>query len=941
MIRLLSLALTLILLLAGFAQAAEVSPGQKFLAHVDVDVANGTLSAEEGLMIKFYHVFDRDQVPAQYRVDDFAPLKCVTPLVSEFQTMRPTMSRVSVEQIDSYLTVEESRASYTSPSGHFLLTYYTIGGNAVPTQDVNPANGIPDFVEKIALYFDESWEIEVVENQFQAPPIGAGTYSISFVDQASYGYTTVVNYSTGLTRIVMHPNFQGFPPNDDPEGNVWGAAKVTAAHEFKHATQFATSRWSEGGWNEVDAVWAEDLVFDYVNDYYNYLPGDSPIRHPEISLDGGPTGTGSYEDCVWEIWMSETYGNQIITDYWEWRRNHTTQGVMYSWEAILGDYGISLADGWANFTTWNYGTGYRAVPGVGYEEAADYPYGNFVAYTTSYPFSHSGSVAHLAANFIRLMGFDGETVGTLDIQLDGADSGGPMTLGVHITKEDGTGAIETVTLDEYNDYYYSCQVPLQDIAWAGIIIGNSAQFGVNLSYDVSVFHTEGLPVPGIELNAESVDVELDAGETAVEYVAVSNPGDAGSTLNFDVEVWGNPPGDPASDKGIAGSTLTPNTTTYLPGTTFLVDFVVFNGGFDEEWLTDVTMDFPAGVTINSSTDFVGGSYGPLVSNNNLGDGFLVSWHGTTGVEEYGVIRENESAICTVSLTVDAEFSGALNIAGTIVGDNFGSGPHNVSQTITLFQGDSELAVTYPNGGDKLYAGDTETITWHTMGGIDFVDVAFSTNGGDIWDILAENLANTGSFSTEISDLGSIHGLVRISDSNSEAEDISDAEFSIITTVDWLTITPLSGSVDQGQSQNLTLDFVADAGSSGLNSAWLVISHDAVGDPVVLPVTMTVLGSLVPAGMPGVFALNSNYPNPFNPMTKISFSLPAAAHTSVEVLDVRGRVVRTLFVGTMGAGDQQLSWNGTDNDGQTVAAGLYLARLRTEGYEATVKMTLAK
>ena len=77
------------------------------------------------------------------------------------------------------------------------------------------------------------------------------------------------------------------------------------------------------------------------------------------------------------------------------------------------------------------------------------------------------------------------------------------------------------------------------------------------------------------------------------------------------------------------------------------------------------------------------------------------------------------------------------------------------------------------------------------------------------------------------------------------------------------------------------------------------------------------------------------------MTKISFNLPAEARTSVEVLDIRGRVVRSLFVGTMGEGEQNLNWNGTDNAGNAVAAGLYLARLRTEGYEATVKMTLAK
>ncbi|PIE75731.1 hypothetical protein CSA17_05905, partial [bacterium DOLJORAL78_65_58] len=237
------------------------------------------------------------------------------------------------------------------------MNYTTTGADAVPAEDTNPANGVPDFVEKVATYFDYSWEIEVDTHGFQAPPIGNGQYQVSFAAQNTYGYTSIVNYNQGSTRITMHPNFTVFPGNDDPEGNVWGAAKVTAAHEFKHATQFATSRWSEGGWNEVDAVWAEELVYDIVNDYYNYLSGESPIRQPTIPLDGGAQNTGSYEDCVWEMWMSQTWGVEFIHDYWEYRQTHTLVSVMNSFEYVMNQYGTTLTEGWALFTAWNYGTG--------------------------------------------------------------------------------------------------------------------------------------------------------------------------------------------------------------------------------------------------------------------------------------------------------------------------------------------------------------------------------------------------------------------------------------------------------------------------------------------------------------------------------------------------------------------------------------------------------
>jgi len=85
------------------------------------------------------------------------------------------------------------------------------------------------------------------------------------------------------------------------------------------------------------------------------------------------------------------------------------------------------------------------------------------------------------------------------------------------------------------------------------------------------------------------------------------------------------------------------------------------------------------------------------------------------------------------------------------------------------------------------------------------------------------------------------------------------------------------------------------------------------------------------------------PNPFNPRTVISFAVtgPAAQAVSVTVHDLRGRVVRHLLDGTLAPGPHAVAWDGCDDAGRGVAAGLYLARVRTGAARATVKMTLAK
>jgi hypothetical protein len=84
-----------------------------------------------------------------------------------------------------------------------------------------------------------------------------------------------------------------------------------------------------------------------------------------------------------------------------------------------------------------------------------------------------------------------------------------------------------------------------------------------------------------------------------------------------------------------------------------------------------------------------------------------------------------------------------------------------------------------------------------------------------------------------------------------------------------------------------------------------------------------------------------WPNPFNPLTTVTFYLPQAARARLAVYDLRGRELIVLADGLLPAGPARFNWNGRDRDGQAQPAGQYLFRLESDGERRTAKATLVK
>jgi len=96
------------------------------------------------------------------------------------------------------------------------------------------------------------------------------------------------------------------------------------------------------------------------------------------------------------------------------------------------------------------------------------------------------------------------------------------------------------------------------------------------------------------------------------------------------------------------------------------------------------------------------------------------------------------------------------------------------------------------------------------------------------------------------------------------------------------------------------------------------------------------GETIVSNIPETYALNSPYPNPFNPTTAISYQLPAASYLKLTVYDISGREVARLVDGFKPAGVHEATF-----DGSELASGVYFVRLSVEDFQQTRKLLLVK
>jgi hypothetical protein len=94
-------------------------------------------------------------------------------------------------------------------------------------------------------------------------------------------------------------------------------------------------------------------------------------------------------------------------------------------------------------------------------------------------------------------------------------------------------------------------------------------------------------------------------------------------------------------------------------------------------------------------------------------------------------------------------------------------------------------------------------------------------------------------------------------------------------------------------------------------------------------------------IPLEYSLSQNFPNPFNPVTTIQYSLANSGTVNLEIFNILGQKVRTMVNGPQRIGEYSVTWDGKDNHGILLSTGIYYYQIQANTYRSVKKMTFIK
>jgi len=323
--------------------------GKSSLELVEEDYAAGALDKENANRYRAYAVLAPEKLPQKYKsaaIGKDATESMVRQALEWDGLSKSTQQEILELRANGFANMKNS-----FETEHFVLHYSTVStSDAVPAVDESGIRGVPDYIEVAARSWEEIWQLQVVELGYPAPKgvTSQNKFHVYYDKIPYYGYCVPTNVKleglspvpvgTASAYIVVNNDFYGFPPNDEDRTGAEvirsGALKVTQAHEFMHAIQFAINVYGSGWLMESHATWAEDAVYDGINDWHWYI--NSFLATPELPI----FSRYLYGAAYFQNYLSERYGADVMRQIWLAHRTRTAPDAIRdvalggSWEAM-------------------------------------------------------------------------------------------------------------------------------------------------------------------------------------------------------------------------------------------------------------------------------------------------------------------------------------------------------------------------------------------------------------------------------------------------------------------------------------------------------------------------------------------------------------------------------------------------------------------------------
>ena len=315
-----------------------------------------------------------------------------------------------------------------------------------------------------------------------------------------------------------------------------------------------------------------------------------------------------------------------------------------------------------------------------------------------------------------------------------------------------------------------------------------------------------------------------------------------------------------------------------------------------------------------------------------GDILLIS----DGLDFGGAPVDNSGPYCDALDALGIDYVVYDRSAGPVPSDFLNAFPMAIWFTAAgysdVLDADDVAAVTsYLELGGKTFWMSSSDFAWDIAGiSPGFFDDYFHTtfDSGTDDECSSHNIHGTGSPWSEISDT-----LVAYEENFTRYMDIChpDAE-----------ATPILYYNTSGTSENAGFIYEGDYNLIYTGFGFEYMSDEDMRESFMQMLTNHFLEGIEEKGnVPENFAIQGNYPNPFNPTTEVVFSVDVTGESKLEVVDIVGRHVATLVDEEIAAGTHRILWNGQDDLGNTVPTGLYMIKLTGEDKQAIKTVILAK